>query len=199
MRTHEERGMPVFIIFFGPPGCGKGTQAKKISGELGLTQVSTGDLFRKHLGEKTPLGLKAQGFMSKGELVPDDITIGMVRERLRQPDITAGVIFDGFPRTGDQAQALDDLLAEFNSDVAMVVEFTLPIEISRQRLLARQEGRADDRPEVIEKRLQDHAKVEASVMPHYRARKGLIRQVDATRSIDAIYRDVRALIQNALD
>jgi adenylate kinase len=81
---------PAFIIFFGPPGCGKGTQAKKITEEFGLTQISTGDLFRKHLGEKTPLGLKAQEYMAKGELVPDDITIGMVRERLKEPDVAQG-------------------------------------------------------------------------------------------------------------
>jgi adenylate kinase len=188
-----------FVVFFGPPGCGKGTQAKKVAEELGLVQISTGELFRKHLGEKTPLGVKAQGYMSKGELVPDDITIGMVRERLQQPDAKAGALFDGFPRTGAQAQALDDLLAEMGSTLSMVIDFVLPIEVSRQRLLGRQEGRADDRPEVIEKRLQDHTAVEASVMPHYRAHQGLVRSIDATRSIDEIYQDVRALVKSAME
>ncbi|MBN1564191.1 MAG: adenylate kinase [Anaerolineae bacterium] len=190
---------PVFIVFFGPPGCGKGTQAKKITEELGLTQISTGDLFRKHLGEKTPLGLKAQEYMSKGELVPDDITISMVRERLQEPDVATGAIFDGFPRTGAQAQALDDLLKEFESDVTMVVDFALPIEISRERLMGRQEGRADDKPEVIEKRLNDHQAVEDSVMPHYRGKADLVKEVDAERGIDEIYEDVRALIQSVLN
>lgn len=190
---------PAFIVFFGPPGCGKGTQAKRVAQELNISQISTGDLFRKHLGEKTALGIKAQEYMSKGELVPDDITIGMVRERLQEPDIKAGAMFDGFPRTGDQAQALDDLLQEFGSRVAMIIEFVLPIEISRQRLLGRQEGRADDKPEVIEKRLQDHAQVDSSVMPHYRAQEGLIKQIDADRSIEVIYEDVRALIESVLD
>jgi adenylate kinase len=188
-----------YIVFFGPPGCGKGTQAKKVAEELGLLQLSTGELFRKHLGEKTPLGVKAQAYMSKGELVPDDITIGMVRERLQQPDAKAGAIFDGFPRTGAQAQALDELLHELNSEISMVIDFELPIEISRQRLLGRQEGRTDDKPEVIEKRLQDHAAVEASVMPHYRARKGLVKSLDATRSIEEIYQDVRALVKKAME
>ena len=189
----------IYIVFFGPPGCGKGTQAKKIADELGLLQLSTGELFRKHLGEKTPLGIKAQEYMSKGELVPDDITISMVRERLQQPDAQAGAIFDGFPRTGAQAQALDKLLNELNGKINRVIDFELPIEISRQRLLGRQEGRADDRPEVIEKRLQDHKAVETSVMPHYRTQPGLIKSVDATRSIDEIYQDVRALVKSAVE
>lgn len=189
---------PVFIVFFGPPGCGKGTQAKKITEELGLTQISTGDLFRKHLGENTELGQKAKEFMAKGELVPDDITIGMVRERLQEPDVQQGAMFDGFPRTGAQAVALDELLAEFDSEVAMVIDFLLPIEVSRERLLARQEGRADDNPDVINKRLNDHQAVEDSVMPHYRAKEGLVKSVDAQRTIDEIYVDVRALIQSVL-
>jgi adenylate kinase len=188
-----------YIIFFGPPGCGKGTQAKKVADELGLLQLSTGELFRKHLGEKTPLGIKAQEYMSKGELVPDDITIDMVRERLQQPDAQAGAIFDGFPRTGAQAQALDELLKELNGKIDMVIDFELPIEVSRQRLLGRQEGRADDKPEVIEKRLQDHTAIENSVMPHYRAQPGLVRSVDATRSIEDIYQDVRALVKSAAE
>jgi len=190
--------MSAFIVFFGPPGCGKGTQAKKICDELGLVQVSTGELFRKHLGEKTALGLKAQGFMSQGALVPDEITIGMVRERLQQPDCKAGVIFDGFPRTGDQAKALDNLLHELGGKLNMVVDFALPMDISRQRLMGRQEGRADDKPEVIEKRLNDHAKVEASVMPHYHGQPGLVKAVDANRAIDDIYRDVLTLVKSTL-
>jgi adenylate kinase len=187
-----------FVIFFGPPGCGKGTQAKQVKDELGLAQISTGELFRKHLNEKTPLGLKAQEYMSKGELVPDEITIGMVRERLQQPDCQRGAIFDGFPRTGEQAVALDNLLNELGSKLCMVIDFELPIEISRQRLLGRQEGRADDKPEVIEKRLNDHAAIEKSVMPHYRAQPGLVRTIDANRPIDIIYQDVLALVTSCL-
>jgi adenylate kinase len=190
--------MPCFIVFFGPPGCGKGTQAKKVTEELGLVQVSTGELFRKHLGEKTALGLKAQEYMSQGALVPDEITIGMVRERLQQPDCQAGVIFDGFPRTGDQAKALDALLKELGGKLDMVINFDLDMTISRQRLMGRQEGRADDKPEVIEKRLSDHAKVEASVMPHYNAQASLVQSVDADRPIDAIYQDVVRLVKSAL-
>ncbi len=188
-----------FIMFFGPPGCGKGTQAKRVTEEFGLAQISTGELFRKHLGEKTTLGLQAQEFMSRGALVPDSITIGMVRERLQEPDAQAGAIFDGFPRTEAQAEALDALLAELGGKLCMVVDFSVPLAVSRERLLARQEGRADDKPEVIDKRLNDHAAIEAAVMPHYHAQEGLVRAVDATRSIEAIYEDVRALVKSCID
>jgi adenylate kinase len=186
---------PAFVVFFGPPGCGKGTQAKRVAAELGLVQLSTGELFREHLGKQTPLGLQAQEYMSRGALVPDEITIGMVRERLAQPDVKKGAIFDGFPRTRAQAQALDNLLQELGGQLNLVVDFVLPLEVSRQRLMGRQEGRPDDRPEVIEKRLSDHALVEASVMPYYRERPGLVKSVDANRPIDAIYQDVLALLK----
>jgi len=189
---------PTFIMFFGPPGCGKGTQAKKAIQEFKLAQISTGELFRKHLSENTDLGVKAKQFMDKGELVPDDVTIGMVRERLQQPDCENGAIFDGFPRTGAQAEALDKLLAETGSKLDMVIDFVLPIEISRDRLLGRQEGRTDDKPEVIEKRLSDHAAIEASVMPHYEAQEGIVKKIDANRTIDDIYVDVAALITDAM-
>lgn len=187
-----------YVVFFGPPGCGKGTQAKKVVKELGLAQISTGDLFRKHLSENTPLGLKAQEYISRGELVPDQITIGMVRVRLEQDDCKNGAIFDGFPRTADQAVALDNLLFELGNEICMVIDFVLPLEISRERLIARQEGRADDKPEVIEKRLTDHARVEANVMPHYRAHGDLVKEVDANRGIDEVYQDVLALVKTCL-
>ncbi len=186
---------PAFVVFFGPPGCGKGTQAKRVAAELGLVQISTGELFRQHLSNQTPLGLQAQEYMSRGALVPDEITIGMVRERLAEPDVSKGAIFDGFPRTRAQAQALDNLLHELGAQLNLVVDFVLPLEVSRQRLMGRQEGRPDDRPEVIEKRLSDHAQVEASVMPYYRERPGLVKSVDANRTIDAIYQDVLALLK----
>lgn len=187
-----------YVVFFGPPGCGKGTQAKLVAEELGLVQISTGELFRKHLSEKTSLGTKAQEYMSRGALVPDDITIGMVRERLQQPDCQSGAIFDGFPRTEDQAMALDNLLDEMDQRLCMVIDFELSIEISRQRLMGRQEGRADDKPEVIEKRLQDHSAVDESVMPYYRSKPGLVKSIDANRAIDEIFTDVAELVRSCL-
>jgi len=190
---------PTYIVFFGPPGSGKGTQAKRLAAEYGLAQISTGELFRKHLSASSVLGLEAKKYMDLGALVPDDITIGMVRERLGEPDATRGAIFDGFPRTGAQAEALERLLAEFGAQVDLVVDFVLPLAVSRARLIARQEGRADDSPEVIDRRLRDHAAVEASVMPHYEQQPGLIRRVDADRPVDEIYGDVRDIAARALD
>ena len=188
-----------YLVFFGPPGCGKGTQAKKLAAEFGLAQISTGELFRKHLAERSPLGLEAKTYMDRGALVPDDITISMVGERLLKPDAARGAIFDGFPRTGTQARALDRLLANRGSQVDLVIEFALPIDVSRSRLMGRQEGRADDSPEVIERRLQDHAAVEASVMPHYGAQPGLVASVAAARPIDEIYQDVRELARRVFE
>ncbi len=186
-----------FIVFFGPPGCGKGTQAHKACAEFGLVHLSTGDLLRDHVGRDTALGKEANQYMVGGELVPDELILRIVRDRLQQPDCAKGALFDGFPRTRAQAEALDALLAELGSGLALVIEFVVPLEISRQRLMARQEGRADDRPEVIEKRLSDHQVVHQSVMPYYQV-QGLVQQIDANRPIDAIYADVRALIQNVL-
>ncbi len=186
-----------YIVFFGPPGCGKGTQARQARDEFGLVHISTGDLLREHVSKGTPLGVEANRYMVRGELVPDNLILRIVRERLQRPDCERGAIFDGFPRTRAQAEALDVLLAELGNTLSMVIEFVLPLEVSRQRLMARQEGRADDRPEVIEKRLADHQIVHQSVVPYYQA-QGLIRQVDANRTIEAIYADVRALIQEAL-
>jgi len=114
--------MSAYIVFFGPPGCGKGTQASKIKDELGLAQISTGELFRKHLSQQTPLGLEAQKYMSKGALVPDEITIGMVRERLQEPDAHEGAIFDGFPRTGAQARPTPRALLPPGTDVPEVLD-----------------------------------------------------------------------------
>lgn len=190
---------PSYLVFFGPPGCGKGTQAKKLAAEFGLAQISTGELFRKHLANHTPLGLEAKTYMDRGALVPDEITIGMVGERLQEPDAAKGAIFDGYPRTGAQAQALDRLLAQRGAHVDLVVDFALPTEVSRSRLMSRQEGRADDSPEVIERRLRDHATVEDSVMPHYSAQPGLVARVDANRPIDDIYRDVRELARRVIE
>ncbi len=186
-----------YVVFFGPPGCGKGTQARKVHEEFGLVHISTGDLLREHVSKGTPLGIEANRYMVRGELVPDAVVIHILRERLLRPDCARGAIFDGFPRTRAQAEALDVLLAELGNTLSMVIEFVLPLEVSRQRLMNRKEGRADDRPEVIEKRLADHQTVHQSVIPYYQA-QGLIRQVDANRTIEAVYADVRALIQELL-
>jgi adenylate kinase len=129
--------MATFLVLLGPPGAGKGTQAKRLASKLGIPQISTGDLFRDHLKKQTELGKKADEYISKGELVPDDVTVGMVRNRLSRPDCENGAILDGFPRTVPQAEALDEILLELDSFLTAV----FCIEISEKELLRRLTGR----------------------------------------------------------
>jgi adenylate kinase len=129
--------MATFLVLLGPPGAGKGTQAKRLASKLGIPQISTGDLFREHLKKETELGKKANEYISRGELVPDDVTVGMVRNRLSRPDCEKGAILDGFPRTVPQAEALDEILAELDSTLTAV----FCIEISEKELLRRLTGR----------------------------------------------------------
>lgn len=129
--------MPKYILLIGGPGAGKGTQAQVLGEKLGLPQVASGDLFRDNLKRETPLGRQAKQYMDRGELVPDDVTVAMIRERLRQPDAARGAVLDGFPRTIPQAQALDALLAEFGGRVDVV----LYVQVDEAVLLERLAGR----------------------------------------------------------
>src|SRR5262249_22621368 len=129
--------MPTYLLLLGGPGAGKGTQAQVLREKLGLPQVASGDLFRDNLKRQTPLGQLARQYMDRGELVPDDVTVSMIRERLRQPDGADGAMLDGFPRTISQAQALDSWLAEFGGQVDRV----LYIRVPETALLARLSGR----------------------------------------------------------
>lgn len=134
------------LVLLGPPGAGKGTQAVSLAESLGYVHLSTGDVFRRHLAECTPLGEAAQSYMERGELVPDDIVIGMVRERLAQPDAAPGVVLDGFPRTVAQAEALDDILAALCRPQPRAVELTVPRETLVERLTGRRVCRASGHP-----------------------------------------------------
>ncbi len=129
--------MPTYILLMGGPGAGKGTQAQVLREKLGLPQVASGDLFRDNLKRQTPLGRLAQQYMDRGELVPDDVTVSMIRERLKLPDAQSGAVLDGFPRTGPQAQALDGLLAEFGGRVNVA----LYVKVAETVLLERLSGR----------------------------------------------------------
>ena len=129
--------MPTYILLMGGPGAGKGTQAQVLREKLGLPQVASGDLFRDNLKRQTPLGRLAQQYMDRGELVPDDVTVSMIRERLKLPDAEGGAVLDGFPRTGPQAQALDGLLAEFGGRVNVA----LYLKVAENVLLERLSGR----------------------------------------------------------
>jgi adenylate kinase len=127
----------MILVLLGAPGAGKGTQAVGLAADLGAPHVSTGELFRAHLGEGTPLGLEAEGYMSRGELVPDEVVIGMVRERLAEPDASEGIVLDGFPRTVVQAEALDAMLEEANQPAPRA----LLLDVPRGSLMARLTGR----------------------------------------------------------
>ncbi|MCU0483645.1 MAG: adenylate kinase [Chloroflexi bacterium] len=199
------------VVLLGAPGAGKGTQAHVLAEELALPRVATGDLFRAAVRDGTPLGVEARGFMERGALVPDEITIGMLLERLDQPDAAAGAVLDGFPRTRSQAQALDAALERRGARV----EAALLIDVPEADLLARLSGRwlcaaaghpyhetadpprvagvcdvdgsvlvqrDDDRPEVVQARLEKQLGALGEVIEHYRA-AGLLRTVDGRRAI----------------
>jgi len=134
--------MGKYIVLLGPPGAGKGTQAEVLSEKTGLAHISSGDIFRENLKAQSELGKLAQGFMNRGELVPDDVTIAMIRERLSRPDCAAGAILDGFPRTPAQAQALSDMLAQLDGKVVSVPYISVPAAVLVERLSGRWTCRA---------------------------------------------------------
>ncbi|HEY0744015.1 MAG TPA: adenylate kinase [Chryseosolibacter sp.] len=162
------------LILFGPPGAGKGTQSAKLIEKYSLTHISTGDLFRKHLKEGTPLGKLAQDYMSKGNLVPDQVVIDMVDDKIQSSGKIEGIIFDGFPRTIPQAEALDKLLNSKNAPINAFIELLVPEDELRKRLASRatKENRPDDaKPEVIENRISVYNKETAIVAEYYKKLK----------------------------
>ncbi|MGQ9625605.1 MAG: adenylate kinase [Anaerolineae bacterium] len=207
------------IVLLGAPGAGKGTQAKFLAEALGVPHVASGDLFREALKDETPLGLEAKKYMNQGLLVPDEITIAMVRERLSRPDCAGGVILDGFPRTLEQAKALDRTLAEEKR----ALEKVLYIKVSEEELLGRLSGRwicsqcqavyhvrrnppkkpgicdkcggelyqrEDDRPETVRRRLEVYFAQTAPLIEYYAA-KGLIVEINGEQEIEAVQAEMR--------
>ncbi|MEM7724836.1 MAG: adenylate kinase [Cyanobacteria bacterium P01_A01_bin.45] len=160
------------LIFLGPPGAGKGTQAKEFAQHRDVPHISTGDILRQALQDKTDLGIQAQGYMSKGELVPDELVEAMVEERLSQPDTVSGWLLDGFPRTVDQAIFLAKLLEKINSHGEKVINLDVPDDVVVERLLQR--GRKDDTEDVIRRRLEVYRSETAPLIDYYRDRKQLL-------------------------
>src|SRR5215210_7042158 len=144
------------ILLLGIQGSGKGTQAKRIASEYGIPHIATGDMFRAEIAAGSELGKRVEDILARGDLVPDELTIEMIRHRLAQPDTRDGFVLDGFPRTMAQADALDDLLAEIARPLTIVFELQVLDEIARERMTrrARDEGRSDDTPEVIDRRIE---------------------------------------------
>lgn len=206
----------------GLPGAGKGTQAEKIVEQYSIPHISTGDMFRAAMKEETELGLKAKSFMDKGELVPDDVTIGIVRERLSKPDCDKGFLLDGFPRTVPQAEALEDILSDLNKSI----NFVINIDVDHQLLMARLTGRrickscgatyhlvfnppakegtcdrcggelyqrADDNEETVQNRLEVNMQQTTPLLNFYEA-KGYLQNINGQQDIEDVFADINELL-----
>jgi adenylate kinase len=186
----------VNILLLGPQGSGKGTQAKRIQAEYGVPHIATGEILRAAMEEGTELGLKVRPIVDSGRLVPDDLMIDLIRDRLIQPDAEQGFILDGFPRTPPQADALDAMLDEIGRSLSIVFEFQLPDGIAKERLTRRAEleGRADDTPEVIDKRLELYHEQTEPLVEHYRAQGNLVG-VHANNSVDGVFAEVQDALE----
>jgi len=188
------------LILFGPPGAGKGTQSAKIIEKYSLTHISTGDLFRKHLKEGTPLGKLAKEYMDKGNLVPDQVVIDMVDEKINSSGQISGIIFDGFPRTTPQAEALDKLLASKHAPIKTLIELVVPEEELKARLAdrARKENRPDDaKPEVIANRIAVY-KAETMAVAEYYKQHNKYSSVIGVGEIDSIFNNICREIDKSL-
>ena len=217
--------MPTYIVLLGPPGAGKGTQAQAISARLGLPHISSGDIFRENLKLQTELGKQAAAFMNRGELVPDDVTIAMIRERLSRPDCTPGALLDGFPRTPAQAQALNEMLGVFNGTVNAVPYIKVPEDVLVERLTGRWTCRAaghvyhekfnppqgpgvcdvdgselyqreDDKAETVTRRIRVYLEQTAPLIDYYQ-KAGVLVEVDGTQPIEQVTVDLLAAIEKA--
>lgn len=169
------------VVLLGPPGAGKGTQAAALAERLRIPHISTGELFRTHVTEQTPLGQETKRYLDSGELVPDTVTNEMVRERLAEPDAKTGFLLDGFPRNVKQAEVLEQMLAEKDAELDAVIELHVSEDQLVDRLLAR--GRADDTEEVIRRRQQVYQSETAPLLDYY---AGTVARVDGVGTIDEV-------------
>lgn len=215
---------PTYIVMLGPPGAGKGTQAKIMAEKLGLVHISSGDLFRENLNNQTELGKLANTYMSKGELVPDDVTIAMVKERLSRPDCSKGAVLDGFPRTPAQAEALELIMHELGGQVNLVPYVCVPDEVLVERLGGRwmsHSGRVyhalynpprdkwfddidgtalyqreDDKAETVRRRIEVYIQQTSPLIEHYR-NLDLLVEIDGTQDIELVTKDILDTVNKA--
>ena len=210
------------LVLMGLPGAGKGTQAEKIVNKYGIPHISTGDMFRAAMKEETELGLKAKSYMDKGELVPDEVTIGIVRERLSKQDCESGFLLDGFPRTVPQAEALEEILSDLNKKIDYVINIDVDQDILMERLTGRRickncgatyhlvfnppakenvcdrcggelYQRADDNAETVQTRLEVNIKQSQPLLNFYES-KGYLRNIDGQQDINKVFADVDQLL-----
>lgn len=212
------------IILMGPPGAGKGTQAEKIKAAYPIPHISTGDMFREAVGNGTPLGMEAKKYMDEGKLVPDEVTIGIVEERLAQPDCQKGFLLDGFPRTTVQAEALDKVLRRLGKKVEAAINISVPDEILIERMTGRvtckdcktvyhikfnppaKEGvcdrcggeliqRSDDRGDTVVKRLSVYNEQTNPLLDYYQ-KEGILHNIDGNRAADVVFADIKKVLEN---
>ncbi|WP_026360387.1 adenylate kinase [Amycolatopsis nigrescens] len=178
------------LVLVGPPGAGKGTQAVALSERLSVPHISTGDLFRAHVGEQTPLGKEAKRYLDSGELVPDSVTNEMVRERLAESDVKAGFLLDGFPRNTKQAEVLGQILSESDNSLDAVIQLKVAEDVLVQRLMSR--GRSDDTEEVIRRRQQIYLSETAPLLEYY---ADILITVDGVGGVDEVSARVLAALR----
>jgi adenylate kinase len=183
----------VHLLLLGPQGSGKGTQAKRIEAEYDVPQVATGDIFRGAIADGTELGRRVEPILARGDLVPDDLTVALIRERLTELD---GFVLDGFPRTLAQADALDEMLTEIGKPLDAILYFQLDDAVATERLLGRahEEGRSDDTPEVIARRLRIYHEQTEPVAEHYRT-TGKLVPLHADRSVNEVWAEIQAVLE----
>jgi adenylate kinase len=190
------------LILLGPPGAGKGTQAQRLVEKYGIPQLSTGDMLRAAVKAGTPIGLRAKAIMDSGSLVPDDIVVGIIAQRIEEPDAHRGFILDGFPRTVAQAEALDKILEEKNHKLEAAIELEVDAEKLLERIIRRAEEhkaagepvRKDDDPAVFKTRLDAYRRDTAAVTPYYQA-KGILYRVDGMASIDSVTKAIDEVVE----
>lgn len=182
----------MFVVFIGPPGAGKGTQAQRLIELLSIPHVSTGDLLRQAISQGTELGAQAQGFMQAGKLVPDELVLGIINECLDDPRLSQGCLFDGFPRNVEQAAALDALMAKRGTPLDMVLELQVDSDELIRRMLARK--RPDDTPTTIAERLEVYKNQTAPVLKYYADRQKLTT-IDGSGTPDDVFERIRGAVK----
>ncbi|MBZ0137849.1 MAG: adenylate kinase [Planctomycetes bacterium] len=186
----------MILVFLGPPGVGKGTQAAKLADDLKLPHISTGAIFRDHLKRETELGKKAKSYMDAGNLVPDELTVSMVMDRLGQPDCDAGYILDGFPRNLKQGEELDKALQARGESITAALNFDAPRSVLVDRIAGRaeKEGRKDDTPETVKNRLEVYD-AETGPLTPWADGKRILHSFDAQGTVDEIYARVKVVVE----